>query len=59
MNKFIYVFSGKDAETLLKRGYCAVRSDISNSVYVFENKEPENLEFSLEFPFVLSNVLSF
>lgn len=59
MNRFIYVFTDKAKVTLLERGYNLIRSDIQNNVFVFENMHPDKLEFSLEFPHVLSSTLSF
>lgn len=59
MNRFIYVFTDNAKTTLLERGYILIQSDAQNNVYVFENKEPDKLEFTLEFPHVLSSTLSF
>ena len=59
MNKFIYVFNEKDAKKLQKRGYELCKVDGQNDIWVFINKEPENLEFTPDFDCVLSDVLSF
>lgn len=59
MSKFIYVFNDKDAKKLLKRGYELCRNDDRNQIWVFVNKDPENLEFTPDFQCVLSDVLSF
>ena len=49
MNKFIYVFNEKDAKKLQKRGYELCKVDGQNDIWVFINKEPENLEFTPDF----------
>ena len=59
MNKFIYVFSEKDMKSMKKMGYELIKEDTNNSIWVFENKDPEQLEFSFNFSYVLSSVLSF
>ena len=59
MSKFIYVFSEKDAKKLTKRGYELCKVDEKNQIWVFFNKEPENMEFTPDFQCVLSNVISF
>lgn len=59
MSKFIYVFTEEDAKKLKKRGYELCKVDEKNQIWIFVNKDPENLEFTPDFQCVLSNVLSF
>lgn len=59
MSKFIYVFTAKDAKTLKKRGYELCKVDDKNQIWIFFNKDPDNLEFEADFQCVLSDVISF
>ena len=59
MSKFIYVFTEEAMKRLTKEGYELCRKDEKNSIWIFFNKDPENLSFSPDFQCVLSNVLSF
>jgi len=58
MSKFIYVFEKRAAKDLLKRGYELLKEDEKNQIWVFVNKDPEEVEFSTKYQVVLSNVLS-
>lgn len=57
--KFIYVMDKKAADILLKRKFNLLKADEANSIWIFENEEPDNMEFSLDVPHVLSDVLTF
>lgn len=58
MEKFIYVFSLDDKETLLTKGYNLLKSDELNHIYIFENKS--DFCFSENnMKFVYSDVLTF
>ena len=59
MGKFIYVFELAAKEELIKKGYALYKEDSKNNVWVFINASPDQLEFSLNYPHVLSNVVSF
>ena len=58
MSKFIYVFDKKAVKDLLKRGYELLKEDEKNKIWVFANKDPEEVEFTTQYQVVLSNVLS-
>ena len=60
MDKFVYVFCAEAKKALLKRGFELVREDEENSIWIFENKDPDKMEFAVsKYPHVLSNTLSF
>ncbi len=59
MSKFIYVFQEEAKDALEKREFKLLKFDKRNKVWIFENKKINSFEFELEFPFVLSNTLSF
>lgn len=59
MYAFIYVFDEKAMESLLKRNYRLLRKDEENNIWIFENSAPENYDFELEFPHILSNTMRF
>lgn len=58
LGRFIYVFSIKDRDSLLSRGYEVIKSDELNNVYVFENNNQLNFSFDDEKSFVFSNTLT-
>ncbi len=39
MSKFLYVFSEKERDSLLKLGYSLIKSDIKCGIFVFENQD--------------------
>lgn len=41
MQKFLYVFTEADKNALIAAGYFLLKSDKSNNIYVFENREKE------------------
>lgn len=63
MEKFIYVFTPEDAETLIRCGYDIVKSNIKSNVFIFE--ADEHLMFSSDcgeldnVHYMLSNKLTF
>ena len=59
MSKFIYVFDEKAAKDMKKNGYELLKVDEVNKIWIFINKDPENLEFSTKYQCVLSDVISF
>ena len=59
MNKFIYVFQEEAKDALEKRNLKLIKYDERNKLWVFENQNNNSFEFELDFPFVLSNTLSF
>ena len=58
MSKFIYVFEKKAAKDFIKRGYQLLKEDTENQIWVFANKDPEELEFSTKYQVVLSDTIS-
>jgi len=56
---FIYVFDEKAKKALMKQNYHLLREDEKSDIWIFENKDPENYDFSFEYPFVLSSTMSF
>ena len=58
MSKFIYVFEKKAAKDFIKRGYQLLKEDTENQIWVFANKNPEELEFSTKYQVVLSDTIS-
>ena len=59
MSKFIYVFNKKDAKQCAKEGHELLKHDEANDIWIFINKDPENLSFSPGYQCVLSDVISF
>lgn len=59
MGKFIYVFTKEAVKDMKKRGYELLKKDEKNQIWVFANKDQENLNFSSKYQCVLSDVLSF
>lgn len=59
MGRFIYVFEERAKKDLMKRGYNLLKEDPENQIWVFENKDPGNIDFELHYQCVLSNVMSF
>lgn len=58
MKKFIYAFSESDRDVLLSQGYTLLKSDNTQKIYVFKNKE--ELCFSMnDGTFALSDILTF
>lgn len=57
MSRFIYVFNERARNDLLKRGFTLLREDTMNKIWIFENKDPEAIDFELDYQCVLSNVL--
>lgn len=49
----------KSKDTLLKKGYNLLKNDGENNIWVFENPHLDVLEFDLDVPHVLSDVLTF
>ena len=59
MSKFIYVFTKEAAKDMKKRGYELLKVDEQNQIWIFVNKDPENINFSANYQCVLSDVISF
>lgn len=59
VSKFIYVFDKKAAKDLRKHGYELLKYDEKNDIWIFINKDPDNLEFETKYQVVLSDVVSF
>jgi hypothetical protein len=62
MEKFIYVFDTAARDALLQAGFCLLKADDDNSIYVFDCLEGYRDRFDLSasgFEFVLSNTLTF
>lgn len=59
MGRFIYVFEERAKKDLQKRGYTLLKEDTKNQIWVFENKDPGNIDFEYNYQCVLSNVMSF
>lgn len=59
MYAFIYVFDYNAKEALQKKKYTLLKEDKANNTWVFENRNPDDYTFELEYPFVLSSVMSF
>lgn len=59
--KFIYVFSRKDADTLLTLGYSLMREDEKQDIYIFLAKDPSAQTFSLDtdMQYCMSDTLMF
>lgn len=58
MKKFIYAFSESDRDVLLSQGYTLLKTDNTQKIYVFKNKE--ELCFSMnDGTFALSDILTF
>ena len=59
MSKFIYVFEKDAMKDMKKKGYELLREDTENQIWIFLNKDPENLEFKTDYQCVLSDTLPF
>lgn len=59
MYAFIYVFEDNAKKALQKKKYTLLKEDKENNIWVFENKDPDDYTFNLEYPFVLSSAMSF
>lgn len=59
MSKFIYVFTKEAAKDMKKKGYELLKVDEQNQIWIFINKDPENINFSTKYQCVLSDVISF
>ena len=59
MGRFIYVFQEEAMMALEKRKYRMIKHDERNGVWVYENPDINCFDIQLEYPFVLSNTLSF
>ena len=60
--KFIYVFSRKERDELIARGYVPVKFDMAKDIYVFErmhDEDPERLKFEAAQKFITSDTLTF
>lgn len=58
MEKFLYVFSKDNRDSMIAAGYTLLKSDDKNDLYVFVNQT--NLAFDLaDMYFVRSNTLTF
>lgn len=55
--QFIYVMSEDARDKLLEMGYKLIWLSKANMIWVFENKEPGNLELTFDFPHVFSNTM--
>lgn len=58
MEKFLYVFSKDDRDSLIVAGYSLLKSDDKNDLYVFVNQPTMNFDL-LDMTFVRSDVLTF
>lgn len=58
MEKFVYVFSEADRDTLLSLGFTLMKSDDLQHTYVFENKDILNFETS-KMRMVFSDTLTY
>lgn len=56
---FIYVMDAGIRDTMLAMGYRLLKAMEEMSIWCFENKEPENYELVLDFPHVISSVMTF
>lgn len=57
--KFIKVFSEKDRDYLLKKGYILVEDDIRNSVFTLCFNDAELIFELSKIEYIVSNTLSF
>lgn len=57
--RFIYVMNSNDRDKLESLGYNLLKSDLNNSVFVFENKINLNFELDENIQYVLSDTLTF
>lgn len=58
--KFIYIFTQEGYDDMVRRGYELLKEDRANGIWVFVNKDPEDMEFSdRNYNAVLSNVVTF
>ena len=58
MDKFIYVFSEYDRDSLINAGLSLLKSDDKNGVFIFENTNELKFDLS-DHSYVLSNTLTF
>lgn len=60
MAKFIYVFEKRAAKDLEKRGYELLKKDEQSQIWIFVNKDSEDMElkFAVNYQMVLSDVIS-
>lgn len=58
MDRFIYVFSKKDRDELVKRGFALLKDDTTKDVYVFVNSCKGEFDLS-PMTFALSDTLTF
>ena len=56
---FIYVMDAGIRDTMLAMGYRLLKAMEEMPIWCFENKEPENYELVLDFPHVISSVMTF
>ena len=61
MNNFIYAFNLDSKNTLIEAGYCLLKGDDINNIYVFINEDLLDLKFTNndELKFMYSNILTF
>lgn len=61
MNKrvFIYVMDEASKRLLEEHGYKLIKEDTRNGVWCFENKTHDMLDFTLDCPCVVSDVMTF
>lgn len=58
-NMFVYVMDLDSAKLLEERGFKLIRKDARNGVFIFENKDGDAMNFTLDIPCSISDVLSF
>lgn len=61
MNNFIYAFNLDSKNTLIEAGYCLLKGDDINNIYVFINEDLLDLKFANNdgLKFMYSNILTF
>ena len=57
--RFIYVMNEEGANVMEAHGYRLLKYDDRQGIWCFENKQPDNMAFSLDVPCVFSNTLTF
>lgn len=56
---FVYVMDQESKELLEKNGFVMIKEDPRNGCWCFENKEMSVVDFSLDCPCVVSDIMSF
>ena len=56
---FIYVMDPDSRDLLRKHGFVLLKEDTRNGVWCFENKDMDTMDFSLDCPCVVSDIMTF